>query len=237
MDNNFDYTLNLNKTNKELIKDNELKKLIQFKLDKIEFDQADLININDIILNGKKNNGDINIIDFNDINLFPNLKKIEFKNISISKEQLKIIEGLDEIYFQNCKIESIENIEQIKKISFNNCLIGNFNIIENFKNLEELELINMKLYNFDFLKELKILRLLKIKNINEFSLDKIDFILPIKYFSIDGIDNLKEDYLTKNYPNLETLSIPMDKQDDWSEELEKIEQNGIKILINDIYEY
>ena len=43
--------------------------------------------------------------------------------------------------------------------------------------------------------------------------------------------------IIKNYPRLEILSIDREKQKEWSDKLDSLMQNGIKILLNDIYEY
>lgn len=237
MNNSFQDTIIFQNINKNILKNKELNDFIQFKLDKTTFELKDLAEIKDIILNGKTINGDINIVDFNDIDFFPNLRKIELKNLDISKQYMKKLATLDEIHFNNCQIDSIEEIKNVKKLSINNSIISDFNQIENFQNLEELEIINMQILDFNFLKTLKKLQILKIKNIKEFSLNKINFLLTIKYLSIEGIKDLEEDFLIVNYPNLEILSIDLIKQAEWSEKLEKLMQKGIKILLNDIYVY
>ena len=48
---------------------------------------------------------------------------------------------------------------------------------------------------------------------------------------------LEENYLLRNYPNLQAFSTEIEKQLEWKETLEKIKQNGIKVLLNDIYEF
>lgn len=240
MKSNLEDTIILKNTDKvlkkEIFEDQELNKLLKFKLDKTDFTKEDLLQINDIILNGRKINGDINIINFNDLDLLPNLKKIEIKNINISKEHMKKLQNLEEISFRNCKIESIEDINRVTKLTINNSQIGDFEQINRFKDIVELNLINIKIENFDFLKELISLQVLKIKNVEKFSLEKINFPLPIKYLSIEGVEHIDEKLL-KNFYNLEVLSIDREKEAEWAEQLEKIMQQGIKILLNDIYEY
>ncbi|MBQ2835512.1 MAG: hypothetical protein IJE68_01575 [Clostridia bacterium] len=237
MKNNFEDTMIFKKGNKNILKNKELNNLIQFQLDKTNIEEKDLLEIKDIVLNGRKINGDINIVDFNEIDLFPNLQKIELKNLEISKQNMEKLKKLDDIYLKNCNIESIEEIKNVKNISINNCIIEDFQSIDCIQDLEELEIVNMPIVNFDFLKKLKRLKVLKIKNVKGFSLDKINFVLPIEYLSVEGIEDLEEEYLTSNYPNLEILSIELAKNEEWSENLEKIKQKGIKILLNDIYEY
>ena len=241
MESNFDETKVLrglnNADTSSFIKNSELKNLIQFKLDKTDFEEADLINIDSIILDGRKINGDINIVDFNDIDFFSNLKKIEIKNLDISKEQMKKIEKLEDVSFKNCKVESLEDIRNIKRISINNSKISDLDQIENFQNMIELEIINIQLENFSFLKKLMNLQILKIKNVKGFSLDKINFPLPIKYLSVEGIEKIEEKFFIENCPNLKILSIDKEKSKEWADELDNLVKKEIKILLNDIYEY
>lgn len=241
MESNFDETKVLrglnNADTSSFIKNSELKNLIQFKLDKTDFEEADLINIDSIILDGRKINGDINIVDFNDIDFFSNLKKIEIKNLDISKEQMKKIEKLEDVSFKNCKVESLEDIRNIKRISINNSKISDLDQIENFQNMIELEIINIQLENFSFLKKLMNLQILKIKNVKGFSLDKINFPLPIKYLSVEGIEKIEEKLFIENCPNLKILSIDKEKSKEWADELDNLVKKEIKILLNDIYEY
>lgn len=241
MESNFDETKVLrglnNADTSSFIKNSELKNLIQFKLDKTDFEEADLINIDSIILDGRKINGDINIVDFNDIDFFSNLKKIEIKNLDISKEQMKKIEKLEDVSFKNCKVESLEDIRNIKRISINNSKISDLDQIENFQNMIELEIINIQLENFSFLKKLMNLQILKIKNVKGFSLDKINFPLPIKYLSVEGIEKIEEKFFIENCPNLKILSVDKEKSKEWADELDNLVKKEIKILLNDIYEY
>lgn len=236
MNNIFEDTIILENSN-NIIKNTELRNLIQFKLNKMDFEIKDLDEMQDIIINGKKINNDINIVDFNEIELFKNLKKIELKNLDIARQQIKKINNIDEIYFRNCKIEGLDEIKYVKKLAINSSTIENINIIEKFENIEELELVNLEVTDFNFLNMLKKLQVLKIKNIKGFLLSKIDFVLPIQYISIEGIEKLESDYLIKNYPNLEIVAVDIEKQEEWCEELEKIKQQGIKILLNGIYEF
>lgn len=241
MKNNFDDTIELNyfegNTKKDILKNEELKNLIQFKLDKTFFEENDLIQIEDITLDGRKINGDINIVHFNELDYFPNLKKIELKNLDISEQYTQKLEDIEEIAFKNCKVESLEKIKNIKKISINNSTILNPNQIEKLENLIELEIINVKMEDFEFIRNLKNLQVLKIKNVRGFLLNKIKFSLPIKYLSLEGISEINEDYLIRICPNLQSLSVDREKQIEFSESLEKLMQRGVKILLNDIYEY
>lgn len=77
---------------------------------------------------------------------------------------------------------------------------------------------------------------LVIKNIKNFSLAKIDFELPIEYLSIENLEDLNLNILSK-YENLKTLSIDRIEADNWENELNTLKEKNITILLNDMYEY
>lgn len=236
MKKNFEDTMELINLEEDLLKNKELKKLIEFKAGKTNIEKNDLIDIKDIILDGKTITGNINIIYFEELELFPNLNKIEIKNTNIPDKYIKYLEKIEEISLKDCEITHIEQLEKITKLSINNSKIGNIEEISNLKNITELELINVDIENFEFLKKMEKLKTLRIKNVKNFSMEKIDFFLPIEYLSIEGIEKISIDIIEK-YSHLKVLSIDRKKQEEWKENLEKIEKKGIKILLNDIYEY
>lgn len=237
MNKNIEDTINFKNVDKLIIKNKELNRLLQFRLNKTYFEAEDLQDIKDIIIDGKTISGDINIVDFNDLDFFKNLKKVDLKNIEISKEYMNKFADIEEISFLNCEIESIEEIKKIKKISINNSTFDNFNEITNLKNIEELEIINTEIRDYDFLKMFENLKVLKIKNVKNFTLNRINFFLPIIYFSIRGVNDLDVDFLKKNYPNLKTFSIDIEKKAEWLEKINELKTMGISVLLNDIYKY
>lgn len=233
MSNDFEDTIKIDKI---LIKNIELNNLVQFKLDKTYYNKEDLKEIKEIVLNGKKINGEENKVFFEEIEFFTNLELIEINNIDIKEDNIEKIKNIDAIYFNNCKIEKIDELKNIKKISINNCIVNNLNIIKEFENLEELEIINMEVNDFNFLINLKNLKVLKIKNIKNFSFEKINFELPIKYLVVNRIDILEES-LIKNYSNLEKISIDLERRTENIELLKKLKEKGIKVFFNEIYEF
>lgn len=235
MENNLENTIILKNKEKNLIKDNELKKLIQFKLNKTEIEKQDLLGITEIALNGRTLIGNSNIVYFQELELFPNLKKIEINNLKVSDEDIEKIK-IEDIAFRNCDIESFKLLNNVKKLSIKNSKITNVKEIKEFSNLTDLELINIKIDNFEFLRNLENLKTLTLKNIDNLSIEKINFSLPIEYLSIGGIDKIEEELIEK-YKNLKKLSIEREKEKEWKEILEKIEKKNIEILIDDIYKY
>lgn len=220
----------------QLMKDLELKKFLEYKLEKNNFNLDDLKAITEIKLDGKTITKRDNEVHFETIELFPNLKKIEIKNLDVFEKDIKKITNLEDISFRNCKIYRLNNLTNVKKLSINNSIVDNINNIEKMSELEELELINIEINDFNFLKNLKKIKILKLKNIKGATIESIDFTLPIEYLSIVGINNLDLEWL-KKYENLKTISIEREKAEEFKEILEKLKYKNIEILLDDIYKY
>ena len=222
------------KDKNELIKNLELKNLIQFKLDKTEFQIKDLDSIDEIILDSQNIVGAYNKLYFEDVTLFRNLKKISIRNLGLTLNDIKNVSNIKNIEFVNCEIRDITMFSNVEHLSLINTEIDNFEEIKKLSNLIELQLINIKIDNFEFLKTFTNLKKLVIKNIKDFSLSKIDFSLPIEYLSVEKIDKLELEIISK-YKNLKTLSV--DREESYNFEKELKELKNIKILLNDMYEY
>jgi len=237
MNKNFEDTFILNfKKNKLGIENKELKKYIQFKLGKEDFEIEDLKAIKEIIIDGETLTGQQNKIDFNEIDLFENLTEIEINNTNISEENIKKIKDINKVTLRKCNIESLQVLLNVKSLSLKSSVINNIEQIKELKQIEELELIDLEIENFKFLQQLNNLKKLVIKNIKKFELSKINFYLPIEYLSVENIETLKLEEL-KKFTNLKYLSIDKEKTHEWQKELEKIEKYGVKIFLNDIYNY
>lgn len=221
----------------KLKKDENLIKLLEYKLEKSEIDEKDLINITQIALNGKTIVGNSNQVYFEVISLFPKLKRIEISNLKIDEDNMKYLEKIEEVAFRNCEISKLEKLKNVKKLSINTSIVeDDIAKIEEFSKLTDLELINISVSNFEFLKKLKSLRVLKIINIKDISKEKLNFELPIEYLSIVGLEQLNIEFL-RNYKNLKVLSVEREKEEEWKDILEKIKKMNIKILIDDIYDF
>lgn len=233
---NLDDTMQISTINdkNELIRNLELKNLIQFKLDKTEFEVKDLDSIDEIILDSQNIVGAYNKVYFEEVTLFKNLKKISIRNLGLNVEDIKKVSNIKDIEFVNCEIRDITMFNNIEHLSLINTEIDNFEEIKKLENLIELQLINTKIDDFEFLKTFINLKKLVIKNIKDFSLSKIDFSLPIEYLSVEKIDKLDLNVISK-YKNLKTLSVDREESYNFEKELEELK--NIKILLNDMYEY
>lgn len=228
-ENTMDLTDNLNP--EYAIRNELLKENLKFILKKSTIELSDLLKIEEITLNSVTISGKQNNVYFEDIKLFPNLKKIEIINNKITCENIKYLENIEDITFSNCTIDTIENLN-VKNISFIGCNI-NCNLNFNSK-LDELAIINTNCESFDFLKDQNYLEKLTIKNVKDFSMDKINFNMPIKYLSIEDVNEFKYDVLNK-YTNLKDVSIDWIGNDDIHECINKLKEMGYNIIFNDMY--
>ena len=235
---NFDNTMKLTKEkeDEQLIKNIEIKKFIQFKLDKKEITKESLDSIDEILLDGKNIVGQYNKVYFEEIDLFQNLERIVIKNLGVTSKNIQKLANIRQVEFENCEVENIKAINKVQHLSLINSEMESMEEIEQLCNVTELELINMNIDSFEFLKKLEYLKKLKIKNINNFNLEKINFFLPIEYLSIEKIEQLDLNIIFQ-YKKLKTLSVDRKEAEKWKNELENIKSKGIEILLNDIYEY
>lgn len=233
MSENISNTMDLtNELNPEYaIKNELLKENIKFKLNKSNIDIDDLLKIEEITLNSVTISGKQNNVYFEDIKLFPNLKKIEIINNKITRENIKYLENIEDITFSNCIIDEIDGLNA-KNISFIGCKV-NCNLDLKFK-INELAIINTNCDSFDFLKEQDLLQKLVIKNVKDFSMDKINFKMPINYLSIEDVEEFKYDVLEK-YSNLNTISIDWIGNSGTTECINKLKEKGYDVIFNDMY--
>lgn len=236
---NFEDTIEL--TNKPMIDNNliqnlELRRFIEYKLDSDELSKEKLASIDEIILDSENIIGQYNKVYFEEIALFPRLKKIAIRNLGLSSDDMSKLTPIEQIEFKNCEIKDINKLKNVKHLILIHTELETEQELEALVNLEEIQLINMDINNFEFLKKLSNLKKLVIKNVNQFSLAKINFALPIEYLSIEDIQNLDLNVIAK-YENLKTLSVDGNDSRKMENDLEALKRQDIEILLNDIYEY
>ena len=161
----FENTMDIPVVDSEIIKNPELKMLVEYKLGKTNFRQDDLIEIKDIILDGMRIDGSINFVYFQELELFPNLDKIELKNLAISEENIARLKRIPNIKFYRCEVESFKPLNSQEQISIVSSKLSGMEEIAKIIPLETLELTDVELEDFNFLRSLENLKVLKIKNI------------------------------------------------------------------------
>ena len=159
-------TLDIPVVDLEIIKNPELKMLVEYKLGKSNFMQDDLVDIKDIILDGMKIDGSINFVYFQELELFPNLEEIELKNLAISEENVARLKRIPNVKFYKCEVESFKSLNSQESVSIVSSKINGMEEIAKIIPLENLELTNVEIEDFNFLRSLENLKTLKIKNID-----------------------------------------------------------------------
>lgn len=235
---NFEDTMKLinEPKNENIIQNVELRRFVEYKLDTNEISKESLANIDEIVLDSQDIIGQYNKVYFEEIELFPHLKKIVIRNLGVNSEDMSKLKQIEQIEFKNCEIKEINKLKEVKQLILIHTELETEQELEELVNLEEIQLININMNNFEFLRKLKNLKKLVIKNINQFALTKINFTLPIEYLSIEDIQNLDLNIISK-YEKLKILSVDREDSKEMKNELEMLKKQGIEILLNDIYEY
>ena len=145
------------------VKNEELKKLITMKANKINFEavtEKDLLNIEDIVLKYRNFDGTFSNVDFNIIKNFPNLKRIRIIEYEITQEFIVLLnkfEKLENIEFHKCKISKIDFSNLNRKIRFSDCGILDFKYpIGEYVDIEKSE-VNFENIDFENVKYVYII--------------------------------------------------------------------------------
>ena len=174
---------------KTLIKNILLKNYIEVILNKENITKKDLEEVKEIVLNSEDILGEYNKVYIEEISLFPNLEEITIKNLGLKLEDMQLLRKVKKVSFRNCEVNGIEYLENVKELTINNTEIIDFENITKLTNIESLKLININL---------NILS--KYKNLNEISVYDND------------IEKVREN-------------------------LKELRDRKIKIMLNGIYEY
>ncbi len=221
---------------KPLIKNILLKNYIEVILNKENITKKDLDEVKEIVLNSEDILGEYNKVYIEEISLFPNLEEITIKNLGLKLEDMQLLRKVKKVGFNNCEVNGIKYLENVKELTINNTEIIDFENITKLINIESLKLININLNNFDFIEELKNLKELSIENVNGFEMEKIDEPLKIEKLSLMGIDKLDLNILSK-YKNLNEISVCDNDVDKVEKSLKELKNRKIKIMLDGIYEY
>ena len=221
---------------KPLIKNILLKNYIEVILNKENITKKDLGEVKEIVLNSENILGEYNKVYIEEISLFPNLEEITIKNLGLKLEDMQLLRKVKKVSFRNCEVNGIEYLENVKELTINNTEIIDFENITKLTNIESLKLININLNQFDFIEDFKNLKELAIENVNGFEMEKIDKPLKIENLSLMGIDKLDLNILSK-YKNLNEISVYDNDIEKVRENLKELRDRKIKIMLNGIYEY
>ncbi len=138
---------------------------VMYKLSKIDndFSFEELNKVDELVINLKDIINDEEDFNFDDIRKFNNLKRLTLRFFEINLKTiliLNIINKLQDITFDNCKINNLNKLKELKSLSLINCNV-NVNVIENMKSLEYLTIINDRI-NLNILNNLNNLKYLNL---------------------------------------------------------------------------
>ena len=136
---------------KTLIKNILLKNYIEVILNKENITKKDLEEVKEIVLNSEDILGEYNKVYIEEISLFPNLEEITIKNLGLKLEDMQLLRKVKKVSFRNCEVNGIEYLENVKELTINNTEIIDFENITKLTNIESLKLININLNQFDFI--------------------------------------------------------------------------------------
>ena len=130
---------------KTLIKNILLKNYIEVILNKENITKKDLEEVKEIVLNSEDILGEYNKVYIEEISLFPNLEEITIKNLGLKLEDMQLLRKVKKVSFRNCEVNGIEYLENVKELTINNTEIIDFENITKLTNIESLKLININI--------------------------------------------------------------------------------------------
>lgn len=189
------------------IENKNLCNYIMFKLDKLEngFTESELNQITEVVID-YNNEDESSFVFLKELLKLKNLNAITLRNGYIYNENFNIfikLNNLRKISFDNCEFENADTITSLKltDLSLINCKIENYNFILTFNSLEQLTIINGKIEmeKINMLKNLKFLQLSYSNILDSVELDidsleelYIDNTNIIKFNFINNLYNLKK---------------------------------------------
>ena len=160
-----------------------LKEVIKKSPSKIGY--SDLLKVESITIDGKDENGEKQIVLFNEVKLLKNLRYLEIRNILITDYIIKTLEDmnyLENIIFKNCTfrktITTMNNLKPLKQIRIENCKNFNIKFIDK-ANINTLILKNLNVTNLrNISKSVEVLDVSESsvsinKNIDRLSINKL----------------------------------------------------------------
>ena len=231
---NFD-TIPVPVINDIVLQDRELKNYVEYILGKTNVQKSDLVQIKHLVVSGRKIDGQINIINFEELELFPNLESIDFFSVSISEENNLKFKRVKKISYISCEIENFNYLENLEVLSIKNSSIEDANSLRILSGIQELELDSVKgIENFEFLEKYPNLKRLKIKYMENFQLSDISFNSAIEFLSFEGIEEIPWKDLV-NFKNLKTIVLTEKEAEKNNDAIEILKARGIQVIYNDIY--
>lgn len=214
------------------IKNENVANYVMFKLDKIhnEFTQQELESLTELVFNPINIAGESTPANLDDLKYFSGLKTLEISNVYIEEKHLTYLtkmQNLKELFFKNCKIECVENIQNLKldHLSFFNCNI-NEDFVYKMQGLKSLAIVNQKID----LKKLNNLQNLQYLQISYSKITENQIILPnLEELYIDNTNLLNLEFTLK-LTKLKRLSISKNQIEKNTKVINQLIKNGVSVM-------
>ena len=83
-----------------------LKNYIEVILNKENITKKDLEEVKEIVLNSEDILGEYNKVYIEEISLFPNLEEITIKNLGLKLEDMQLLRKVKKVSFRNCEVNA-----------------------------------------------------------------------------------------------------------------------------------
>lgn len=142
---------------------------------------GDLLTIQSLTINGKTLDGKRQIVNFNDIKLFKNIRYLEICNVVISNYMVDILSSLsylESIVFRNCtfrkSIITLNNLNSVKRLRIESCKNFKLELIDNI-DIDNLTIAGCLLGDFSLIRNSKI----SVLDISRTTIDNINSIMKL----------------------------------------------------------
>ncbi len=223
------------------IDNTDLANYIMFKLNKEDnnFTIEELGQIDEIIINPININGEYEKINLEEITYFSNLKRILFKNLTISENtitNLSSMNTLESVYFEKCEFENTNLLTglTIKEIGFINCEMIDYSFVYEMSNLQSLSIVN-GVVSISGVNKLKELEYLQLSYSTMMDMEKLNLPL-LKELHIDNT-NIMDTSNLENLANLQRIGISEDQYEEEKGFYKNLIQKGILVLNQNLLEF
>lgn len=175
------------------LKSEELKEYIYLELDKSRKEpicDEDLEKISSIHLNKLDIIGEPTDETIYDLIFFPNLIECTISNMNISDKELEVLNGLQKLEFlqlNNCAFSGNKKIDlNLNGIVLNKCKNADLSIYDNIKTLQTLQIVNCNNINLKGISKFPKLSELFLQNVELDEIDEVQNMKNLKYLNLNG---------------------------------------------------
>ena len=216
----------------EKIKDRNLSRIIKLKMctsDINDIEEVEDISIQDINLMQNRLN-----IDLTEIVKLKKLRNLSLKFFEITDEVIETINQLEHIKrleFSMCIFKNkIELSEKVQLVIIYNCQDFNINMLNKNASLEELQIIHSGIVDISNIKKFKKVKYLKIAHCNVISIPSITALENLEQLYLNHLE-IPYDIDISKMPNLKFISLSGSNVPNKEKYIEKLHKQNEKVTI------